>query len=287
MKLLTLERRNLKVLITGSSGFIGRNLAEQLNHDLLTPSHAELELEDKQAVNKYFEKNKIDVVVNCASRGDRSGTIKHDLKIWTNIADNKVNKIIHLGSGAEYDKTRPIVRIKEDDFGKRIPDDDYGYTKYLISKFIEEGSYNAVCLRLFGVFGKYEDPERRFISRSIRRVLNYDPILIYKDVWFDYLYIDDLVRIVDWFIKNEPLYKFYNVGTGKPIGLTELAEKIRYTNYNVHIPIKVLQKGMANEYSCDNSRLMAELGDFEFTPMDKAIKELYEWLRKESKKHKK
>jgi len=253
-------------------------LAEQLRFDLLTPTHAELELEDKGAVDKYFEKNKIDIVINCASRGDRSGAIKHDLKIWTNLVNNanKVKRIIHIGSGAEYDKSRPIVRIKEEEFGKRIPDDDYGYTKYLISKFIEETKHDIVCLRPFAVFGKYEDPERRFISRSIRRALDYSPIVIYRNVKFDYLWVDDFVNIVDYFITNPPTYKFYNVGTGNPITLTEIARKIKYLS-GKQIDIKVLQDGVENEYTCNNTRLVEEIGSFKFTPIDEALQKLYEW----------
>ena len=55
---------NKNVLITGSSGFIGRNLKEQLKekYNLFTPSHLKLELTDFKEVKKYFQHNQIDVV---------------------------------------------------------------------------------------------------------------------------------------------------------------------------------------------------------------------------------
>ena len=53
----------MKILITGSSGMVGRNLLESPRskaYELLTPSHRELELLDKAAVLNYMEKNRPD-----------------------------------------------------------------------------------------------------------------------------------------------------------------------------------------------------------------------------------
>ena len=51
----------MKIFVTGGSGFIGRNLIESLakRHEVLTPTHKELELIDDDAVKGYFEKHKI------------------------------------------------------------------------------------------------------------------------------------------------------------------------------------------------------------------------------------
>lgn len=38
---------------------------------------------------------------------------------------------------------------------------------------------------------------------------------INQNVKFDYLYIDDLCKIVEWFVTNTPKYNYYNVCTGK------------------------------------------------------------------------
>ena len=56
--------------------------------------------------------------------------------------------MITLGSGAEYDKSKPIVLAKEIDFGKTIPSDPYGYSKYLIAKEIEKKDFieSEICL---------------------------------------------------------------------------------------------------------------------------------------------
>jgi len=45
---------------------------------------------------------------------------------------------------------------------------------------------------------------------------------------------------------------------------------------NHHI---INKPGFDKEYSCDNTRLMKELGDFQFTPIEEAIKELSQYYK--------
>ncbi|VVA44482.1 conserved hypothetical protein [Candidatus Roizmanbacteria bacterium] len=275
------------IFITGAGGFIGRNLTEQLNkkYNLLTPSHKELDLLDEKAVDDFFKKNKIDVVINCAVIGGSrkeehvESALLGNLIIFFNLLRNKrkYKKMIHLGSGAEYDKTKPIIKVKETDLGKTIPKDEYGFFKYICSKYIEKEK-DIVCIRLFGLFGKYEDYRYRFISNAIVNNINGLPITMNQNVFFDYTYVDDFVKIVDYFISHKAKHKFYNIGTGKKIDLLTIANKInKIADKKSKIIIK--NKGLNNEYTCDNSRLKEELKKFSFTNFDKALVELYNWYK--------
>jgi len=52
----------LNVLLTGGSGFIGRNILESFlaeKYNIVAPRHAELDLIDDDAVKHFFEKNKL------------------------------------------------------------------------------------------------------------------------------------------------------------------------------------------------------------------------------------
>ncbi len=275
------------VFITGAGGFIGKNLTEQLNkkYDLLTPGHKELDLLDEKAVDKFFRKNKIDVVINCAIVGGSrkeehvDSSLSNNLRIFFNLLKNKdkYKKMIHLGSGAEFDKSKPIVKVKETDLGKTIPQDEYGFFKYICSKYIEKEK-NIISLRIFGLFGKYEDYRYRFISNAIVNNLNGLPIVMNQNVFFDYTYINDFVKIVDYFINHQVKHKFYNIGTGKRIDILIIANKInKISNKKSKITIKNI--GLNNEYTCDNSRLANELKKFNFTDFDKSLVELYNWYK--------
>lgn len=275
------------VFITGAGGFIGRNLTEQLSgkYNLLTPGHKELDLLDEKAVDDFFNKNKIDLVINCAVIGGSrkeehvNSSLSNNLRIFFNFLKNndKFKKMIHLGSGAEYDKSKPIIEARETDFGKVIPKDEYGFFKYICSKYIEKEE-NIISLRIFGLFGKYEDYRYRFISNAIINNLRGLPITMNQNVFFDYTYINDFVRIVDYFINHKTKHKFYNIGTGKRIDILTIANKInKISNKKSKITIK--NRGLNNEYTCDNSRLINELKKFNFTDFDKSLVELYNWYK--------
>lgn len=258
-----------KIFITGTSGFIGRNLLEELEKDytVIAPKHSELDLQNGFQVRSFLAKERPDVVIHAAnvntSRNiDTSDydSLNGNLQMFYNLekCHDLYGKMYYFGSGAEYDMQNYIPKMKEEFFGKYIPKDSYGFSKYIMSRQTENAE-NIYDLRLFGVYGKYEEWERRFISNSICRVLYHMPITLYQNVYFDYLWIDDLVKIMKWFIENKPQYKHYNVCSGKRIDLLSLAEMVREcTQSNFDIIVK--KQGYKREYTGDNSRLLQELG---------------------------
>ena len=277
-----------KILITGARGFIGRNLTESLSGEYLvfSPNSDELNLLNEEVTCAYLEQHNFDIVVHSAKRdGVREGITLSDyevldsnLRMFYNLEKNSASfgKMIYFGSGAEYDRSVMQPKTKEMEFGVSIPRDSYGFAKYIMSRTTEH-SENIVDLRLFGVFGKYEAWDRRFISNAIFTALTEKKITISKNVYFDYLYINDLANIVRWFIENDSLYKQYNICTGKSIDLYTLAQYVR-ESIDDNIKIEIKDEGLKPEYSGDNTRMKNEI-DYYFTDYREAINNLVEFYK--------
>lgn len=275
------------ILITGASGFIGKNLVEYLSNKkqqyrVYAPLHEQLDLLDSKKVCDFIMESDIHIVVHGANvGGSRKSTTQNvldkNLRMFFNLdrCEKYFEKLILLGSGAEYDKINMLPRVKEEDFGRFIPADDYGFSKYIMSKCIEH-SEKMINLRMFGVFGRYEAYEYRFISNSIVKNLLRLPIVIRQNVFFDYVYINDCVRIIEWFIENKADHRFYNLSCGGAVALYTLAAKINEAA-KFKSPVNIINEGLNTEYSADNSRLQIQIPGLAFTPLDVSIPELYEY----------
>jgi len=279
----------MNIFITGANGFVGSHLKDYISNKYITytlfvPSSKELDLINECEVDKYILTNKIDIIIHLANRGGGRDTIdmknitEYNLKVFFNIVkhQNSVKKIISFGSGAEYSKDKPIINAKEEDYWITQPEDEYGLYKSITSKYIEK-SDNITQLRIFGAYGEYENYRYKFISNAIvKNILNL-PIVINKNVYFDYIYIDDLVKMIDWFIHNEAKEKIYNTTTGKKIDLLTLANLVNEAS-EFKSEIVVLNSGLNNEYTSSNRRILKELGNFNFTSHREAIIKMREYF---------
>lgn len=274
-----------KVFITGGSGFIGRNLKEQLGHkyDISAPSSHDVNLTDADKTSEFIKKNNFDVIIHAANWNSRSPhksvdkILEYNIRMFFNIARCKdhYGRLIYYGSGAEYGKKWWLPRMSEDYFDEHVPDDAYGFSKYIMTKYAE--GYDNICnLRLFGVFGKYEDWQTRFISNMCCQALFDMPLLIRQNVFFDYLYIDDLVAITDLFITKSPVKVAYNICTGRSYDLLSRAEMVLKAA-GKNIEIRITKPGLGAEYSGNNSRFISEFGEFVFSRIDAGIQKLYDW----------
>ena len=275
----------MEILVTGASGFIGRNIVEYLstrNHCVLAPNHHELDLMDEHSVRKYISNHSIDVVIHGAVKPaqrtavDRSQILYHNTRMFFNIVRNSdyYKKLLFLSSGAVYDMEHYVPKMQETYFDTFVPKDEYGFSKYLSAKYIEQVK-NITELRIFGVFGKYEEYAIRFISNAICKAIFDLPITLKQNRRFDYLYISDFGQILDYFIHEDARYCAYNVTPDHTIDLYSLAEKVLEIS-DKKLPIVVDKPGSAMEYSGNNQRLRREI-DLVLTPIEDAIKELYSW----------
>ena len=278
-----------KILLTGSSGFIGSNVLPFLKdrYEVYAPKRNELDVRNPAQVGNYLSENRFDVIVHFASPSPvRSAHLdsyenlfEDSLKIFMNFYTKRdlFGKMIYSGSGAEFDKRRDISLIDENKIGESIPVDGYGLSKYIINE-LARNSGNIYNLRIFACYGPGEY-DSKFITHAIRCCLSNKPITIHQDCYFDYLYVDDYARYVLHLIEAAPRFHDYNATSGTRIKLSTIAELVRREMKNPD-SVQILNTGMNLEYTADNSRILAETGITCLVSIEEGIKRLINWEKR-------
>lgn len=116
-----------KILITGSTGFLGSRLAYHFRDkaQLLLPTHAELNVSREEAVRAYLEEHRPDVVLHCAalSRTDyceQHPEESHRVNVQGTVKLAKAckqigAKLVFMSSDQVYNGTPLPGALKEDD----------------------------------------------------------------------------------------------------------------------------------------------------------------------------
>ena len=277
------------VLITGAgpTGVTGRFLKENLEKDytILAPSSKELDLTDDAAVRTYFDSHHIDFVVHCATcRSNISKTthmvdeeFESNLRMYFALASqsDKFQKMVYLGSGAEYDKLRPIVNIKEEQFGESIPKDKYGFGKYIMNQHCRN-SKNIYNLRMFGTLNPYERYTKNVVCNLCAKAVMGMPLTLKRDVLFSWVDIRDVAQAIKYLFEHEVRRHDYNIALKKSYKLSEIASFIvNVSGQNEYVMFE--QEGLNKEYTCKTS-LFSEDIPFSMIPIEDSINTIYQYM---------
>ena len=271
-----------RILFTGGNGFIGRNVIPilQESFDVYAPEREELDLFDAKDVREYLLENRINCIVHSANPNPSKNKLdtvermlRDSLQMFMTMYSCRdlVEKLIYLGSGAIYDKTMEIRSISEECEHRSIPKDDYGFAKYIMS-YLTKGNIYNLCL--FGCYGP-GDADHKFITHCIRCCLRHEPITIHQNCMFDYFHVTDLGRVIAWMINAKPQHHTYNVCSGEPIPILDIAKTVKRLMES-DLKIEVFQEGWNREYTGSNARLIREYPG-KFVSLEDGIKMQIKW----------
>ena len=237
----------MKILITGAHGLAGHNIAEALQtagYELLTPTHAELDLLDRAAVAKYLAAHQPDMVIHAAGVvGGIAANMKAPLQfLLTNLDMGRniiyesyqtgVKRLINLGSSCMYPRnsekplTEDMVLVGE----LEPTNEGYAIAKCVCTRLCqyirqEHSDYQYKTLIPCNLYGKWD----KFRTERAHMI----PAVIHKlymakqrgdttvSIWGsgqarrEFLYAGDLGRCVRYCVKHfDSMPELMNVGLG-------------------------------------------------------------------------
>ena len=339
------------ILVTGSAGFIGSNLVLRLldskepvkivgldnMNDYYDPSLKEYRLSvissaakksscehtfvrgsiaDRELVNRLFEENKFDIVVNLAAQaGVRYSIENPDVYIESNIIGfynileacrhYPVEHLVYASSSSVYGGNKKVPFAVEDRVDN--PVSLYAATKksnelfaHCYSKLYDIPSTG---LRFFTVYGPAGRPDMAYFGFT-NKLLAGKTIQIYNygNCRRDFTYVDDIVEgIVRVMAKAPerktgedglpiPPYAVYNIGGGQPENLLDFVNILQEElvragvlpkdyDFDAHKQLVPMQPGDVPTTYADSTALER---DFGFTPkitLREGLRKFAEWYK--------
>ncbi|MFM0395465.1 GDP-L-fucose synthase [Paraburkholderia phytofirmans] len=250
--------KQARIFVAGHRGMVGsalvRRLAAEGYPNVITRSRKELDLTDQAAVNRFFESEKIDVVLLAAARvggilanATQPGEfIYENLVIETNVIHAayraKVERLVFFGSSCIYPKQCPQPIREEYLLTSPLEptNDAYAIAKIAGVKLCEayNREYNTqyVALmptNLYGPNDNYDLKSSHVLPALLRKAheakLNGDATLT---VWGsgtplrEFLHVDDLAAATLFVLEHNVTEGLFNVGVGEDLSIRELAECI-------------------------------------------------------------
>jgi len=150
-------------------------------------------------------------------------------------------------------------------------------SKNIISRIYNDYS-NAYTFRLFGVYGEYENPNR-FIKKNIIKYINHQPLIINQDRYLDFIYVDDIIKIIKYYIKNidSNLDKFIDITLPRKYSLIETINIIN--NLDKHkVEILIDENGAGLNYTGNGDQFSKIIPNY--TTLEEGIKKIYNYINK-------
>jgi len=303
-----------QILLSGGTGFIGRNLLDRL---LSLDFNVFLIVRKIDSKGFYFEKDysnvnliktedlfenkfdfpSFDACFNLASYGVNynnlditefiNSNIKYPLELLEFCKINKTKIFINTGSCFEYGD---VENSKIYETTPLIPASLYGASKVsgviMAKTFAKINNIPLITLRPFGTYGKYES-DYRLLPQLLNAGLTNKPLSLTKGEQIrDYLIVKDVAEaFISTLYFDLPLYEEYNICSSNEITIKKFVEKIATT---LKFDMDLFRFGDLNYrenelmyYVGNNSKFMKYSSWKPSTYEDEDIINLIEWYKRE------
>lgn len=334
------------IFVTGAAGFIGSNLCLRLlseNDDIKVIGIDNMNdyydvrikeyrldklngfsnfefingsIANKELINKIFEDNKIDIVVNLAAQaGVRYSITNPDAYIESNIIGfynileavrhHMVEHLVYASSSSVYGTNKKVPYSTDDKVDN--PVSLYAATKksneLMAHAYSKLYDIPSTGLRFFTVYGPAGRPDMAYFGFT-NKLIKGDKIQIfnYGNCKRDFTYIDDIVEGVIRVMakaperaKGEdglpvPPYKVYNIGNNQPENLLDFVQILQEElvraevlpadyDFEAHKELVAMQPGDVPVTYADTSALERDFGFKPSTSLRIGLRRFAEWYK--------
>ena len=303
-----------RVLLTGATGFVGANLARRLLHDghevhlLVRAQHAtwrlesiqhdvrlhETDLRDAESVDASVDRIRPEWIFHLAAHGAYSHQTDPRQIFQTNVLGtvhlveaclrNGFEAFVNTGSSSEYGfKDHPPTEATWLE-----PNSTYAVAKASATLFCRQVAQSRgvhlPTLRLYSIFGPYEEPTRLLPTLILHGLDGRLPPLVDPEIARDFVTIDDTIEAY-LLAAERPLGEagaVYNVGTGTQTTLRDVVEIARKV---LEIPVEP-QWGSMPDRKWDTSvwvaaphKIREDLGWRPRLDFEQGLRAMVDWLR--------
>lgn len=342
----------MKILITGTAGFIGHHLAKKLHggdttvygldsindyydvnikydrlrnqgftvegieYNKLTQSEngsyfIQLNMEDKENLNKFFEAEKFDVVVNLAAQAGVRYSLTHpqayldsNIQGYLNILEacryNNIKHLIYASSSSVYglNKRNPFSVEQNVDHPMSLYAASKKSNELMAHVYSHLYGLPTTGLRFFTVYGPWGRPDMALYIFT-KKILDETPIEVYNygDMMRDFTFVDDITESISRLVEKAPNpkpelaeddlpthlssapYQIFNIGNNSPVQLMDFVHAIEeVTGKKAEILKKPLQPGDVPKTYANVESLFEYTGFKPGTNIKDGVKRFVNWF---------
>jgi nucleoside-diphosphate-sugar epimerase len=302
-----------KVLITGSTGFIGANLARRClksGSDVYIMSRStsdrwrikdilakvkdyKADLSDYERLETVLQKIRPDIVYHTAVYGGNSAQKDFRMIVESNLIGtanliNACKKVdlelfVNTGSSSEYGVKAAPMR-EDEPLG---PVNDYGFSKAAATLYCQAAARNEglpiVTLRLFSPYGSYEGPNRLISSAILACLRGENPRVSSLSFVRDFVFIND---VLDAYLKvveaPNVSEKIFNIGSGEQHSVGDVVDTVIKLTGKEVIPVIGAPQRWKSEpamWQADISRARKHLGWSPRHNLEQGLTATIEWFQ--------
>lgn len=282
-----------KVIILGSTGFIGATLLEQLQQQSGIPVHgynsSTLDLTSPNCVDKLHEALDDETILIVTARSRRTqdsfNSFSNNITIDTNVArclsKQRVKKCLYFSSLSVYGDATTNLSITEET--GIAPVSLYGIAKFagecVVRQAAEKNDIPLVVLRPCMVYGPGDTSSAYGPTRFIKSILREGKVSLFGDgtELRDYLFIRDLVQITILFAFDNQCGT-YNLATGHSRSFQEIIAYLRQITQQDFEVIYVDRDRPKVDQRINPVKLLNILPNFRFTEFKQGQGETYRYF---------